>query len=328
MKYLLSQIIVEYSEKNTENKYEPVAVGKYGIRKRTDIYKKELSDDYSKNKLIYNNTLTIGMGSKQIDFGVLTENEIYSVSPAYKTFKINTDIVDARFFELYLKAFNEFFTSKYMIASARQGKKVDVKNMLKEYVDIPDFSTQVEFVNKMSVLSKAISNDMELIGKYDELVNTAFLELFGDPIRNDKGWKTVPLLEMGACKNGMNFSYSDSGVDINCLGVGDFKDYSVIDGTDELPFISLNSMPSQDNLLQDGDIVFVRSNGNKALVGRSLVVFPGNNPTAYSGFCIRYRLAADYMNVFYLLRVLKLPSVREKMFGRGSNIQNLNALRA
>lgn len=77
-------------------------------------------------------------------------------------------------------------------------------------------------------------------------------------------------------------------------------------------------------MLQDGDIVFVRSNGNKALVGRCLVVYPRSTPTTYSGFCIRYRLTSDEVNTAYLLRVLKTDSMRERMAGRGANIQNLN----
>lgn len=83
-------------------------------------------------------------------------------------------------------------------------------------------------------------------------------------------------------------------------------------------------MPSEEYLLKDDDIVFVRSNGNKALVGRSLVVYPGNVPTTFSGFCIRYRKYDNEIIVPYLLRVLKTDSVRMKMAGRGANIQNLN----
>ncbi|WP_462336506.1 restriction endonuclease subunit S [Holdemanella biformis] len=61
-----------------------------------------------------------------------------------------------------------------------------------------------------------------------------------------------------------------------------------------------------------------------ALVGRSLVVYPGNVPTTFSGFCIRYRKYDNEIIVPYLLRVLKTDSVRMKMSGRGANIQNLN----
>lgn len=122
----------------------------------------------------------------------------------------------------------------------------------------------------------------------------------------------------------MNFHSRDSGVEINCLGVGDFKDYDMIEDTHSLPTISLNEVPKEDYLLKNGDIVFVRSNGNKTMVGRSVVVYPGNNPTVFSGFCIRYRNSDDSILVPYLLRVLKTDSVRKQMYGRGANIQNLN----
>ena len=70
--------------------------------------------------------------------------------------------------------------------------------------------------------------------------------MFGDPVDNPKEWMTKPLLTMGTCKNGMNFHSGDSGVEINCLGVGDFKDFDVIADTHDLPTVSLNEMPKDD----------------------------------------------------------------------------------
>ena len=176
----------------------------------------------------------------------------------------------------------------------------------------------LEKVEKMICLKEKEIDDLDL------LIKARFIEMFGDPIVNEKGWQTKPLLDMGQCKNGMNFRYDDKGIDINCLGVCDFKNFSVINNTKGLPTVSLNEMPSEEYLLKDDDIVFVRSNGNKALVGRSLVVYPGNVPTTFSGFCIRYRKYDNEIIVPYLLRVLKTDSVRMKMAGRGANIQNLN----
>ena len=148
--------------------------------------------------------------------------------------------------------------------------------------------------------------------------------MFGDPVDNPKGWETKGLLELGKCKNGMNFSAGESGVNVHCLGVGDFKDYSEINDTSILPKISLNKMPPEERMLQDGDIVFVRSNGNKMLVGRCLVIFPGDVPTTYSGFCIRFRKENERVDTTYLIQLLKADSTRSKMAGRGANIQNLN----
>ena len=181
-----------------------------------------------------------------------------------------------------------------------------------------------QIVVVLNRLTSVIVSRKTELQKLDDLIKARFVELFGDPVLNEKGWKTRPLLDMGNCKNGMNFHYEDSGVEINCLGVGDFKDHSVIANTELLPTVSLNEMPSEEYLLKDDDIVFVRSNGNKALVGRSVAVYPGTTPTTFSGFCIRYRKHDDDITIQYLLRVLKTDSIRKKMAGRGANIQNLN----
>lgn len=183
---------------------------------------------------------------------------------------------------------------------------------------------QEEIVATLGKIEAIVAARQRQLQKLDELVKARFVEMFGDPVTNPMDWPTKPLLEMGYCKNGMNFHTGDSGIEMHCLGVGDFKDYSVIDGTDYLPTISLNEAPPEESMLQDGDLVFVRSNGNKALVGRCLLVYPHNTPTTYSGFCIRYRLTSAEVNIAYLLRVLKTDSMRKKMAGRGANIQNLN----
>ncbi len=199
--------------------------------------------------------------------------------------------------------------------------KKDFDNTL---IPFPALETQRKIANILSKVNVIISARKKQIKMLDELIKARFIEMFGDPVQNPLKWNTKSLLEMGYCKNGMNFHTGDSGIEMRCLGVGDFKDYAVIDGTDNLPMISLNEVPPKESMLQDGDIVFVRSNGNKALVGRCLVIYPHNTPTTYSGFCIRYRLTSGDLNTAYLVRVLKTDSMRKKMTGRGANIQNLN----
>ena len=196
---------------------------------------------------------------------------------------------------------------------------------LKNYTfELPPLTEQKKLAEVLWSISDTIQAYQDLLTKTEELVKARFAEMFGDPATNPKGWTTKRLLSMGDCKNGMNFHAGDTGMKIHCLGVGDFKNLSVIDGTEHLPVISLNEAPSEESLLRDGDIVFVRSNGNKALVGRCLVVYPRSTPTTYSGFCIRYRLTSGEVDSAYLLWVLKMDSMRKKMAGRGANIQNLS----
>ena len=191
-------------------------------------------------------------------------------------------------------------------------------------VPIPPIQKQTEVANSMDQIEHLISLRKKQLQKLDDLVKARFVEMFGDPVSNPKAWPVRPLLDMGDCKNGMNFHYDDSGVELHCLGVGDFQNHSIIEDTSTLSMVSLNDLPSDEYMLRDDDIVFVRSNGNKALVGRCVAVYPGDVPTTFSGFCIRYRKRDEGVVVPYLLRVLKTDSMRAKMAGRGANIQNLN----
>ena len=244
------------------------------------------------------------------------------VSPLYVVFKVS-DKLDRQYLLHYLKSdVGMTFIKAHAAGSVRDSLKFsDLKELP---IHVVPLEKQRKIARTLDKLDALISQCHQQANSFDTLVKSQFVEMFGDPVRNPFGWSTRPLLEMGYCKNGMNFHTGDRGIEMHCLGVGDFKNYSVIDGTDNLPIVSLNESPPEESMLQDGDIVFVRSNGNKALVGRCLVVYPRSTPTTYSGFCIRYRLTSDEVNTSYLLRVLKTDSMRERIAGRGANIQNLN----
>ena len=234
---------------------------------------------------------------------------------------ICTKKINNRYLYWFLKGNTAYLNSLGRGATFKEISKQIVSGI---EINVPDMNQQMQAVENLEKVWRIIQLRKQELQKGDELIKARFVEMFGNPVVNEKGWMTKPLLDMGQCKNGMNFHYDDKGIEINCLGVGDFKNLSVIDNTEELPTVSLNEMPSEEYLLKDDDIVFVRSNGNKALVGRSLAVYPGDVPTTFSGFCIRYRKYDNEIIVPYLLRVLKTDSMRVKMAGRGANIQNLN----
>jgi type I restriction enzyme S subunit len=107
------------------------------------------------------------------------------------------------------------------------------------------------------------------------------------------------------------------------IGIPDFGD-KISPEWDGLATVE-RSLVSEDYLLQDGDILFVRSNGNKNLVGRTLIIRNCTQEVAFSGFCIRFRPYTKIILPLYLLYLLKSPMFR-KQFARTqqSNINNIN----
>ena len=140
-------------------------------------------------------------------------------------------------------------------------------------------------------------------------------------------WKQYCLGELGKNKNGLNFHREDKGIKIRILGVGDFGNLSVLRDVNALSEISMRFMPDDELLLKNGDIVFVRSNGSKELVGRNLLVYPQNEKVSFSGFCIRFRLSSDKITTAeYINLVLDNGVLKQKLQSenQGSYISNVN----
>ena len=188
----LGNFIVEYSQRN-DNSYRPVAVGRYGIRTRESIYSKELAKDYSKNKVIFKNTLTVGMGSVQIDIGVLTDDMFYSVSPAYHTYKIEG--IDAEYLKYCLECRNQDMFMRYVKRGSRQGKTIDLKRWLLYEIPVYSPDEQRGIVRNLDFLQNIIEKRLMQLEKYDDFVKSQFIEMFGNIGEDTKGWGLVALDE-------------------------------------------------------------------------------------------------------------------------------------
>lgn len=171
----LNSILQPYAEKNLNN-YPSVAVGKYGIRSREEIYSKELSKSDTRNKVIRKDTLTVGMGSTQIDIGILHDDELFSVSPAYHTFNIIQN--DSRFIESSFEKNNERYSRQHMIIGARQGKSVDFQSFLNDIIHLPTLKTQQKISSLLSNIDQKINAEEDLIQKLKDAKSAMLLKMF------------------------------------------------------------------------------------------------------------------------------------------------------
>lgn len=136
---------------------------------------------------------------------------------------------------------------------------------------------------------------------------------------------SMPLGELGDFRNGLNYSKTNEGRGLKVITVKNFGDRRIPDFT-ELDEINPNGVNTKNSTLVAGDIIFVRSNGNKDLVGRSMYIEETVPNVSYSGFCIRYRIHSDRARPRFLASYFRSPHFRRKLsnLGGGTNINNLN----
>ena len=62
-------------------------------------------------------------------------------------------------------------------------------------IPLPSIKKQNEIVAQLDKCSLLITNNKQLIEKYDLLIKSRFIEMFGDPVRNPKRWEVKKLKE-------------------------------------------------------------------------------------------------------------------------------------
>ena len=138
-------------------------------------------------------------------------------------------------------------------------------------------------------------------------------------------WETVKLGKLAEFKNGLNFSRESWGKGLKIIGVSDFKD-RLFPKFDTLEEINPKGVVREVDHLKKNDIVFVRSNGNRQLIGRCLWLKELIEPVSHSGFTIRLRFKTDLVKVPFYVYLFRSEFIRCVLsdFGGGTNINNLN----
>ncbi len=178
---------------------------------------------------------------------------------------------------------------------------------------LPPLEVQKEIVAEIEGYQKVIDGARAVLDSYRPHI----------PVAPD--WPSVPLGEVCGFRNGVNFKAGAAGQPIKIIGVGDFQDnlYAPIGS---LSAVSLDDDLGGEYLVHPGDILFVRSNGNPNLVGRSMIVPPTEERVTFSGFTIRARVKHARVLPLYLAHFFKSRDFAEgiKLVGRGANIRNLS----
>jgi type I restriction enzyme S subunit len=153
----------------------------------------------------------------------------------------------------------------------------------------------------------------EAIALTEELLRSAFLEMFGDPVTNPKGWPRssfgdqVEVLEYGP--RFYNESYSEDGVrivritDLDTTGQLDFS---------AMPRLLVDEKDRDRYLLKPGDVIFARSG---ATVGKTALSMPGDPEAIPGAYFIRLRFTPD-VRPLYAREVLASDRVQQIIVAR------------
>lgn len=229
--------------------------------------------------------------------GLLVDSESALISPMYTVFKVDTE----RVYPPYL--YRALRSPRMLTMYARLGKgsvhrrkAISFDRLASLLIPLPNLQVQRRIADTLDKADAIRRMRKEAIALTEELLRSAFLEMFGDPVTNPKGWPLstfgdqLDVLEYGP--RFYNEKYSDDGVRI--VRITDLDSSGRLDFS-AMPRLAVEDRDLSRYVLRPGDLIFARSG---ATVGKTALSMPGDPESIPGAYFIRLRLRHEVRPLF------------------------------
>lgn len=187
-------------------------------------------------------------------------------------------------------------------------------NLLKVEMPLPSLQKQKEIVDKLDLSDNFDNICNRIQASLEELVKSRFLEIFGDPVRNEMGWNTMPLedacISIVDCPHSTPH-YTNENTGYMCIRTSIVKKNKIL--WDEIEYI-----PEKEYLQrikrrkpQKGDVIYTREGailGIAAVIDRDCNVALGQRSMLLSPdttICLPYFLSTAMNFDSFLNKVME-----------------------
>ena len=188
-------------------------------------------------------------------------------------------------------------------------------------IKIPPKSTQLTIVSELDKINELIRLKQEQLKDYDNLAQSIFYEMFGDPVENEKGWEVKKLGEVcsvgtGSTPNRKNKEYYEHGIYpwVKSTEVCNLPIYSVEE------FITEEALQNTNCGLYPKDSILMAMYGQGKTRGQVGLL----KIEACTNQAVEAIVPSKKINSIFLYRHLMLMYEHIRDMARGGNQANLN----
>ena len=209
-----------------------------------------------------------------------SESAEYLFSTGFYAVRAKEAVITTRLLYHILTS-DQFLKQKDQHSSGATQKAITNAGLKKIMISVPSPDEQDRIVAVLDKVSDLIAKRRQQLGKLDELVKSRFIEMFGDPVDNDRQWPTRAL--DGVCTTIVDCphstpSYTSENTGYMCIRTSIVKKNRIL--WDEIEYIPENEYKQriQRKRPKKGDIVYTREGailGIAAMIDRECDVALG-----------------------------------------------------
>lgn len=176
---------------NGDNKYitiKNIHDGELVIDDNTDVVSDEaINLIHKRSQIKKGDILFCSIGRIGDMYIIENEPEGWDINESVFAFTLNSDIIYQKYFYYIFKNQNTIrLISKN--SSGSTFKSIKMNQIKKMVFELPPLEEQKKVINILDNLSLIIKNFEKELKKLDELTKARFVEMFGNPASNNKGW--------------------------------------------------------------------------------------------------------------------------------------------
>lgn len=256
-----------------------------------------------KGSIIYTIFATIGKAAI-LEIDATTNQAIVGL-------EVKEDNIIDKFYLLYFLQSIESEIKKQSRGVAQNNINIGIVKQIK--IPVPSINIQKQIVKILDEAQALIDNRKEQIKLLEDLIESIFYDIFGDPVRNDKGWEIKRLCKLtskigsGATPRGGQSSYKEEGISL-------IRSMNIYDGkftNKGLAFIDDEQASKLDNVeVLEGDVLI---NITGASISRSCIV-PKTIIPARVNQHVSILRPKEKLNNCYLLNLLISAKFKRKLY--------------
>ena len=275
-------------------------------------YITELAVEKSSAKLVSKGSLLIAMYGatvgevSQLTFDATTNQAICNIQP-------DENVCDVNYLYRFLEA-----SKSYLLSRRVGGGQPNIsQGVIKDLdVPLPPLAEQRRIASILDQADELRQKRQQAIEKLDQLLQATFIDMFGDPVSNPKGWEVKKLSELsikihsGNTPKGGSENYVDQGI-IFLRSQNVWKNKVILDDVAYIDAETHSKMMKSS--VKHEDLLMTKTgriNTENSSLGRAAIYLGEDDSANINGHVYLIRIK-DGFNKYFILRILTLPDYYE-----------------
>ena len=191
---------------------------------------------------------------------------------------------------------------------------------------IPPLAEQKRIAGILDAADALRAKRRESIEQLDTLIQSTFVEMFGDPVTNPKGWEQRTIGGIGEVQGGLQVTTKrkDLPIELPYLRVANVHRGRL--DLSEIKTIRLTESEEQRTLLQPSDLLIVEGHGNRDEIGRCARWRGTVEKCVHQNHLIRLRCDENVVLAVFVEHFLNSPGGRRYLVGTSRTTSGLNTI--